>query len=321
MPTLPIEDFIFFLPTLWKGAQLTIFLTIVIFVLAVLLGLLVALGRLSRFRLIRIPLTIYVELVRSTPGLVQIYYIFYVLPFFGLTMDAIPAGIAGLSLNYAAYLSEVFRSGIQSVPVTQREGSDDDRAVAIPDPAIRHPSAGSANRPASDRQLPAHAVQGHVAAVRHHDSGTAVLGPSSGRDHLQAPHHPHRDSNHLLRHLLSGRASGYVSGEQAEKQAKANAAVVERVASARPSRTDPGMNYPDINAASPIVVLDDVHQGYDGTPVLQGINLNVDAGEVVAVIGPSGSGKSTLLRVICRLVPTTSGRVLVDGIPVHRCQA
>ena len=77
------------------------------------------------------------------------------------------------------------------------------------------------------------------------------------------------------------------------------------------------MNYPDINAASPIVVLDDVHQGYDGTPVLQGINLNVDAGEVVAVIGPSGSGKSTLLRVICRLVPTTSGRVLVDGIPVH----
>ena len=123
MPALPLEDFIFFLPTLWKGAKLTIFLTIVIFVLAVLLGLLVALGRLSRFRVIRIPLTVYVELVRSTPGLVQIYYIFYVLPYFGLTMDAIPAGIAGLSLNYAAYLSEVFRSGIQSVPVTQREAA------------------------------------------------------------------------------------------------------------------------------------------------------------------------------------------------------
>ena len=77
------------------------------------------------------------------------------------------------------------------------------------------------------------------------------------------------------------------------------------------------MNHPNMNATSPIVVLDEVHQGYDGTPVLQGINLNVEAGEVVAVIGPSGSGKSTLLRVICRLVPTTSGRVLVDGIPVH----
>ena len=123
MPILPIEDFIFFLPTLLEGAKLTVFLTLVIFVLAVVLGLLVALGRLSRYRLIRIPLTAYVELIRSTPGLVQIYYIFYVLPFFGFTMDAIPAGIAGLSLNYAAYLSEVFRSGIQSVPVTQREAA------------------------------------------------------------------------------------------------------------------------------------------------------------------------------------------------------
>ena len=72
-----------------------------------------------------------------------------------------------------------------------------------------------------------------------------------------------------------------------------------------------------MSAREPIVTLDEVHQGYDGTPVLQGINLTVETGEVVAVIGPSGSGKSTLLRVICRLVPTTSGRVLVDGIPVH----
>ena len=80
---------------------------------------------------------------------------------------------------------------------------------------------------------------------------------------------------------------------------------------------DQGMNDQGKNARAPIVTLDEVHQGYDGTPVLQGINLTVETGEVVAVIGPSGSGKSTLLRVICRLVLTTSGRVLVDGIPVH----
>jgi polar amino acid transport system permease protein len=123
MPAFPIEDFIAFLPALLKGAQLTVLLTFAIFVLAVVLGLLVALGRLSHYRLVRMPLTVYVEFIRSTPGLVQIYYIFYVLPFFGFTLDAIPAGIAGLSLNYAAYLSEVFRSGIQSVPVTQREAA------------------------------------------------------------------------------------------------------------------------------------------------------------------------------------------------------
>ena len=123
MPTFPLEDFILFLPPLLKGAKLTILLTLVVFMIASLLGLLVALGRLSRYRWVRWPLSVYVEFIRSTPGLVQIYYIFYVLPFFGMTLDAIPAGIAGLSLNYAAYMSEVFRSGIQSVPVTQREAA------------------------------------------------------------------------------------------------------------------------------------------------------------------------------------------------------
>jgi polar amino acid transport system ATP-binding protein len=66
-----------------------------------------------------------------------------------------------------------------------------------------------------------------------------------------------------------------------------------------------------------IVVLEDVHQAYHGTKVLRGIDLEVAAGEVVAIIGPSGSGKSTLLRVVCRLVPANAGRVLVDGIAVH----
>ncbi len=66
-----------------------------------------------------------------------------------------------------------------------------------------------------------------------------------------------------------------------------------------------------------IVRLEALNQGYHGTPVLKGIDFSIEAGEVVAVIGPSGSGKSTLLRVISRLVPVASGRVVVDGIEVH----
>jgi polar amino acid transport system ATP-binding protein len=72
-----------------------------------------------------------------------------------------------------------------------------------------------------------------------------------------------------------------------------------------------------VRAMAGIVVLEDVHQAYHGTKVLRGIDLEVAAGEVVAIIGPSGSGKSTLLRVVCRLVPANAGRVLVDGIAVH----
>jgi polar amino acid transport system permease protein len=118
-----LNDFLLYLPTLLAGAKLTILLSLATFVLATIIALLVALGRLSRFRLLRVVLTAYVEFIRGTPALVQIYYIFYVLPVWGLTLDAAMAGIIGLGLNYGAYLSEVFRSGIRSVPPTQREAA------------------------------------------------------------------------------------------------------------------------------------------------------------------------------------------------------
>jgi polar amino acid transport system permease protein len=123
MPQVRLGDFLLYLPTLLVGAKLTILLSIATFCAAIVIALLVALGRLSRFRILRVVLTAYVEFIRGTPGLVQIYYIFYVLPFWGLTLSAALAGIVGLSLNYGAYLSEVFRSGIRSVPPTQREAA------------------------------------------------------------------------------------------------------------------------------------------------------------------------------------------------------
>src|SRR5262245_49766878 len=123
MPHVRLEDFLLYLPTLLAGAKLTILLSLATFCVAIVIALLVALGRLSRFRALRVALTAYVEFIRCTPGLVQIYYIFYVLPVWGLTLDAALAGIVGLSLNYGAYLSEVFRGGIKSVPPTQREAA------------------------------------------------------------------------------------------------------------------------------------------------------------------------------------------------------
>ena len=118
-----LNDFLAYLPTLLAGARLTILLSLATFVLAIVIALLVALGRLSRFWLLRMILTGYVEFIRGTPALVQIYYIFYVLPVWGLTLNAALAGIVGLGLNYGAYLSEVFRGGIMSVPPTQREAA------------------------------------------------------------------------------------------------------------------------------------------------------------------------------------------------------
>jgi polar amino acid transport system permease protein len=124
VPVIRWADLMQFLPDLLKGARYTIVLTFVIMAISIVAAIFVALARMSRFRLLRLPMIAYVEFIRGTPGLMQLYYIFYVFPFFGLTLPAIAAGIIGMSINYTAYLSEVYRAGITSVPKTQMEAAE-----------------------------------------------------------------------------------------------------------------------------------------------------------------------------------------------------
>lgn len=91
--------------------------------LALVLGLLLALARISSLVVVRAAATVYVEVFRGTPLLVQLVYIYFVLPAIGININPIPAGILGLGLNYAAYLSEVFRTAILSVEVGQTEAA------------------------------------------------------------------------------------------------------------------------------------------------------------------------------------------------------
>ena len=99
------------------------FLTITSMAVALVVGLLLALARISSRRLLRFPATAFVELIRGTPLILQLFYIFYVFPFFYLRLDKIEAGILGLALNYGAYLSEVFRAGIEAIDRGQWEAS------------------------------------------------------------------------------------------------------------------------------------------------------------------------------------------------------
>lgn len=99
------------------------FLTIASMAVALVVGLGLALARISHNRLLRIPATAFVELIRGTPLILQLFYIFYVFPFFHLRLGKIEAGILGLALNYGAYLSEVFRAGIEAIDHGQWEAS------------------------------------------------------------------------------------------------------------------------------------------------------------------------------------------------------
>lgn len=107
---------------LWAGLRVTIGVSVVAFVCAVAVGLLVAALRLSRFRLLKFIGVIYVDFFRSTPLFSQLMWFFFALPILtGFSFNAITAGIIGLSLYEASFYAEVFRAGILTLPLGQWE--------------------------------------------------------------------------------------------------------------------------------------------------------------------------------------------------------
>ena len=106
-----------------RGLLVTVFLTAVVIVLAGLLAIPLALARLANVMWICWPATFFVELIRSTPLILQLIYIYYVLPSAGIKLDPMTAAVLGLTLNYSAYMSEVYRSGIQAIPRGQTEAA------------------------------------------------------------------------------------------------------------------------------------------------------------------------------------------------------
>ncbi len=111
------------LPVLLRGALVTLELTALTLLIGVPAGLFVALLRLSGVTPLRALATTYVELVRGTPLLMQIYVIYFVLPAVGISLPSFVAGVAALSLNAAAYISEIFRAGIESIDSGQMEAA------------------------------------------------------------------------------------------------------------------------------------------------------------------------------------------------------
>ncbi|WP_242390585.1 amino acid ABC transporter permease [Pararhodospirillum photometricum] len=106
-----------------QGVPLTLFLCAMAMVFSTILGFVSALGRLSNSAVAFGLATFYTSFFRGTPLLVQILLIYLGLPQLGPVPTAIPSGIAALSLCYGAYISEIFRAGIQSVPQSQREAA------------------------------------------------------------------------------------------------------------------------------------------------------------------------------------------------------
>jgi His/Glu/Gln/Arg/opine family amino acid ABC transporter permease subunit len=110
------------IPRLFDGMLITLKLTIITGTLGFILGMLIALLRISRLKFLNYFAIVYITLFRGTPLLLQILFVYFALPtLFDITLDSMPAGILALSLNAAAYLAEIFRAGILSIPKGQME--------------------------------------------------------------------------------------------------------------------------------------------------------------------------------------------------------
>ncbi|MDG0873833.1 ectoine/hydroxyectoine ABC transporter permease subunit EhuD [Paenibacillus thiaminolyticus] len=111
------------LPQLLQVLPITIGATLLGFAAACMLGLPLALARRSRYRAVSVLANAWMEFIRSTPLLVQLFVLFYALPLYGISFSPFVTGVIGLGLHYSAYLSEVFRSGIEAVPAGQWEAA------------------------------------------------------------------------------------------------------------------------------------------------------------------------------------------------------
>jgi polar amino acid transport system permease protein len=111
------------LPTLARASLVTIQATILGFLLAATVGLLLAILRMSKSGWVAIPTAGFIEFIRSTPLLIQIFFVFFVFPEFGVNLSAMTAGVLAIGLHYGTYCSEVYRSGLANIPRGQWEAS------------------------------------------------------------------------------------------------------------------------------------------------------------------------------------------------------
>lgn len=110
------------LPQLLEALVVTVRATLVGFALALGVGLVLALARRSRLRPLALAALAFVEFVRSTPLLVQLFFLFYLVPAYG-NVSPFVIGVAALGLHFGAYISEVYRAGVESVPAGQWEAA------------------------------------------------------------------------------------------------------------------------------------------------------------------------------------------------------
>jgi len=311
---------------LLAGALTAVQITVLAMSAGVVLGLGLALVRLSSVAPLRVAAWTYIWIVRGTPQLLQLVFIYDALPLIGLKFDSFTTAVIGFALNEAAFSAEIIRGGIVSVSRNQSIAAASLgmgrfltlRRIILPQ-AMRAIMPGVTNDTIGMLKLSSIASVIFVNELTFRAqqivgqnfkfftvfcaAGMIYLAMTSAVSLLQGwvERHfdPERDRSRRRMRLIRSPNSDRLPKENGNSVSELHDLLT----------TD------DVVAGigEPFLVGSSVWKSYGAREVLSGIDLTVNRGEVVAILGPSGSGKSTFLRLISHLESVDRGEILLDG--------
>jgi polar amino acid transport system permease protein len=326
---------------LWTGALVAVQITCLAMTGGLILGLGLALMRLSRRPVISGAASFYIFIVRGTPQLLQLVFIFDALPVIGIRLDSFTTALIGFAFNEAAFSAEIIRGGILSVSATQSMAAASLgmgpaltlRRIVLPQ-AMRAIVPGLINDTISMLKLTSIASVIFVNELTFRAqqivgqnfkffpvfiaAGAIYLVLTSAITAMQSVLEDYFDFDRkargasTLQRLLGLRAATTVASPStppaaAEQSRPASRAVALDAAWLRTLLGKADMPDP----TRPFVEGRNVQKSYGNREVLSGVDFTVGVGEVVVILGPSGSGKSTLLRMINHLEALDWGSVTI----------
>jgi polar amino acid transport system permease protein len=328
-------------PFLIGGAWIAVKITLIAMSIGLVLGLGLALMRLSRFKTLNSAAWGYIWFVRGTPQLLQLVFIFDALPLIGLRFDEVTTAVIGFALNEAAFSAELFRAGILSVNRSQSTAAAalgmgpllTLRRIILPQ-SMRAVIPGLANDTIGMLKLTSIASVIFVNELTFRSQqivgqnfefftvfGAAAviyLFLTSGISLLQV--WLERLFDHERDQKITFSWFGLRASNPDVKSPDAP------IGSLPVAVTEPEVNNHEwigtlLPADSrtprrrnePFVACRNVWKSYGKREILRGVNLSITHGEVVVILGPSGSGKSTLLKLINHLEPLDWGTIKVDS--------